>query len=123
MNALKIREQFMVYDTAFLLMGIYHTIEWFRTFVLLMLTSLGGEWLLWFYYISMANGIYGLVAAVIAHYAYFSADGFACATAQPGRNQYLLIEIVFFYVIYTVSILFIVAYPKMAYAIAKMNYD
>lgn len=60
----------------------------------------------------------------MAHYAYFSEDGQACA-ADPThkvRGQFLMAEIIFFYVVYGVCILFVIAFPKMAFELANGSY-
>lgn len=119
----RLSENYRVYDTAFLLVGIFHTIEWFRTLVLLVSTTMGGVFLLKFYYITAINAFYGFVAYIFAHYAYFSENGVACAEKQATRNQFLLAEIILFYVIYAISILFILAFPKMAFGLAQSAYN
>lgn len=42
-------ESAKVYDTAFLLLGLFHIIEWLRTIVLLASTCMGGVWLISLY--------------------------------------------------------------------------
>lgn len=119
----RLSQNYRVYDTAFLLVGIFHTIEWFRTLVIIVSTSMGGVFLLKFYYITALNAIYGFVAYIVAHYAYFSENGVKCAENQQTRNQFLLAEIILFYVIYGISILFILAFPKMAFGLAQSAYN
>ena len=107
-----------VYDKAFFLMGLFHIIEWIRTIVLLSSTILGGEMLIVIYQVTSINAIFGFVAYVFAHYALLMPDGKACSTKQPARAQFLTAEIIFFYVVYGISILFVLAFPKMAFELA-----
>ena len=107
-----------VYDKAFLLMGLFHIIEWLRTIVLLASTCMGGVFLLVIYQVTAINALFGFVAYVFAHYALFCADGQDCSNAQINRSQFLIAEIIFFYVIYGISILFVLAFPKMAFELA-----
>lgn len=107
-----------VYDKAFLLMGIFHIIEWIRTIILLTSTCMGGEFLIVIYQITSINALYGFVAYVFAHYALFNANGQACSDVQVSRSQFLIAEIIFFYVVYGISILFVLAFPKMAFELA-----
>lgn len=99
-------------------MGIFHIIEWIRTIILLTTTCMGGVFLLRIYYMTSFNALYGFVAYVFAHYALLSADGRACSSKQENRYMFLVAEIVFFYVIYGISILFVLAFPRMAYGMA-----
>jgi len=46
------------------------------------------------YYILSLNVLFGVISLVIALITRFGADGSACATAQPGRATYLLVQIV-----------------------------
>lgn len=67
-----------VYDKAFFLLGIFHIIEWIRTIILLTSTCMGGVFLIKIWKFTMLNAIYGFVAAVFAHYAFFSTEGEQC---------------------------------------------
>jgi hypothetical protein len=64
-----------IYDKAFFLLGMFHIIEWIRTIILLTSTCMGGVFLIRIWKLSMLNAIFGFVAAVFAHYAYFSDPG------------------------------------------------
>ena len=57
----------------------------------------------------VANTIFGIVCIIYAHVVRFSEDT---------RGKYLLAEIIFFYVIYVVSAIFLAFFPKMAYELA-----
>jgi len=64
-----------VYDKAFLLLGIFHIIEYIRTIVLLVSTTMGGVFLMVIYMITAVNACYGFIAYVYAHMAFFNAAG------------------------------------------------
>ena len=104
-----------VYDTAFLLLGIFHIIEWVRTALLMGVTCLGGVPLLLIYQFTSINALFGVVAYIFAHYARFSEAGQNCKEVHPNRAQFLTAEIIFFYVVFGICILFVLAFPKMAY--------
>jgi hypothetical protein len=74
-----------IYDTALLLFGLFHIIEWFRTIVLLTVTCMKYEILMYLYDITFLNAIFGLIVGIYAMVARFGEAGSACATAQPGR--------------------------------------
>lgn len=113
-------ESAWVYDQAFFLMGLFHIIEWVRTIVLLTSTCMGGEFLIVLYQWTSINAIFGFIAYVFAHIAVLSADGQACAekTSHDSRRMFMIVEIIFFYVVYTVGICFILAFPKVAFELA-----
>lgn len=113
-------ESAFVYDKAFFLMGLFHIIEWVRTIILLTSTCMGGEFLIVIYQWSSINAIFGFVAYVFAHHALLGADGVACAEEEThaGRRNFLIAEIIFFYVVYGVSIFFVLMFPKMAFELA-----
>ena len=70
------------------------------------------------YQYTSINAIYGFVAYVFAHYSLFSAAGQECSKVHEARAQFLTAEIIFFYVLYGISILFVLAFPKMAFELA-----
>ena len=113
-------ESAWVYDKAFFLMGLFHIIEWIRTIVLLTSTCMGGEFLIVLYQWTSINAIFGFIAYVFAHYALFSADGQSCAgeRSHDSRRTFLTVEIIFFYVVYTVGICFVLMFPKVAFELA-----
>lgn len=155
-----------VYDTALLLLGLYHIIEWFRTILLLTVTCMKYEILMYIYNALFLNAIFGVIVALYAHVARFGAYGSECAgsqtwtqgseimvnevdadgenvvdadgndvmvgtgefesvynfTGHPKRAQYLLAEIIFFYILYIISGIFIAAFPKMAYELAHSSW-
>merc|ERR1719469_1441379 len=100
-------ESAWVYDKAFFLMGLFHIIEWIRTIVLLTSTCMGGEFLIVLYQWTSINAL-------------FAADGQSCAgeRSHDSRRTFLTVEIIFFYVVYTVGICFVLMFPKVAFELA-----
>ena len=103
-------------------MGLYHIIEWCRTILLLTVTCMKYEILMYIYNALFVNLIFGVIVALYAHIVRFGAAGSACAAAQPERAQFLLAEIIFFYILYIISGVFIFAFPKMSYELAMMSW-
>jgi len=111
-----------VYGTALLLMGLFHIIEWFRTILLLTVTCMKYEIVMYIYNILFLNLIFGFVTAIYAHVARFGSLGSECAASQPKRAQFLLAEVIFFYILYIIVFLFIAAFPKVAYELAMSSW-
>ena len=111
-----------VYGTALLLLGMFHIIEWFRTIVLLTVTCMKYEILMYVNNFLFLNLIFGFVAAIYAHVARFGALGTECADEQPKRAAYLLAEVIFFYVTYILVGIFTAAFPSLAYNLAKNSW-
>ena len=86
-----------VYDLPLLLLAIWHMIEWIRTTVLLTVVCIGVKWMI-FWYVTIPNVLYGLVAFALVHVTYFGEDGQACKDAQSDRSAWLLGEIIAFWV-------------------------
>jgi hypothetical protein len=59
-----------------------------------------------FYYITMANIAYGIVAYAFVHEAYFGERGKLCRAAQENRASWLLVEVIVFWVLF-----FIYSFP------------
>ena len=55
-----------VYDTALLMLAVYHLIEWFR-FTIFMVACFLGVNLITLYYILYANTLFGIAAYIAAH--------------------------------------------------------
>ena len=88
-----------VYDLVFVLLGIFHMVEWVRYTILLTVVCIGvNVTVLW--YITIPNTIYGLIAYAITHMVYFSDDGSACSDKQQDRATWILVEIISFWVLY-----------------------
>ena len=81
-----------LFDKPIVLLGIFHVIAWLRVTVLCVVTCLGIN-IMATWYLTIPTTIFGIVAYIIAIMTYFSDDGETCATAQPFRAQYLVIEI------------------------------
>lgn len=94
-----------VFDLPFLLLAIFHIIEWIRTTVLLTVVCIGVNWVI-FWYVTIPNTLYGLITYAFVHMAYFDEDGEACKEAQPDRAAWLLAEIIFFWIVF-----FLYAFP------------
>merc|ERR1711927_20298 len=70
-----------VFDTALLLMGMWHIIEWFRTIMLLTVTCMGYTTVMYVYNFLFINCLFGIVAGIYAMTARFGAAGQECAVA------------------------------------------
>ena len=89
-----------VYDLAIKLAGIYHVIEWIRTTILLTTICIGVN-LMTVWYISSIAALYGIGVFAYIHYIYLaSAEGKACADAQPERHMWLMVEIIYFWAMF-----------------------
>ena len=86
-----------VYDVPLVLLAVYHIIEWIRTTVLLTVILIGVNWGI-FWYITTINTLYGLIVYAFAHMAYFDEYGELCADIQDNRANWLLGEIIAFWV-------------------------
>lgn len=94
-----------VYDFPLKMLAIFHMIEWIRTTVLLTVICIGAN-LSAFWYLTMPNTLFGIVVYAIVHMAYFSDDGKQCADVQEYRANWLLGEIIAFWVLF-----FIYSFP------------
>ncbi len=94
-----------VFDLPLLLLAIWHIIEWIRTTVLLTVVCIGVKWLM-FWFVTMPNTLFGLVTYAMVHVTYFGEDGKLCAEAQKDRADWLLGEIIAFWVVF-----FLFAFP------------
>ena len=66
-----------VLDLAFVLLAVFHMIEWIRATVLLTVICIGVNiTLAW--YLTIPNSLYGIIAYAITHVVYFSEDGKLC---------------------------------------------
>ena len=82
-----------------LMLAIWHMIEWIRTTVLLTVVCIGVNWTI-FWYATMPNTLFGLVVYALVHMSYFDEDGKKCAEVQENRAQWLLVEIIGFWVLF-----------------------
>lgn len=71
-------ESSAVYDTALMLLSIYHIIEWAR-FTIMLTAIFVGVNLMIFWYILGLNSLFGFAAYIACHYYRLNADGKACA--------------------------------------------
>ena len=86
-----------VYDTAILLMAIYHLIEWIKTTLILTVTCVGIN-LMYLYYPLILNQVYGVIAVIYTMITVFSDEGEACSKAQVQRGLWLKVDILIFWV-------------------------
>ena len=68
-----------VYDTALLLLAIYHLIEWARIITFGVCVVIGAN-LMQIYYYTYINTLYGIAAYCYAHYQRFNTHGKDCAS-------------------------------------------
>ena len=69
-----------VYDTAIYLAGIYHIIEWIRATMLLTVIVVGTN-LMWVWYGTIFNALFGVGVFIYLHTAYAGEKGQACKEA------------------------------------------
>jgi hypothetical protein len=100
-------ESSKVFDLAFMVLSIFHLIEWLRTTLLLTVICIGVNWTIG-WYLTVLNTVYGLVAYAIVHMVYFSDDGKLCKEVQGPRADWLLVEIIAFWVLF-----FCFAFPML----------
>lgn len=95
-NAEKSRE---VFDLPLLLLSIFHIIEWLRATFLLTVILIGVNWaIVW--YVTAANTLYGIICYAFVHMVYFGDDGKLCGEVQLYRYQWLMWEIIAFWVMF-----------------------
>ena len=88
-----------VFDLPFLLLAIYHIIEWLRATLLLTVIMIGVNWtIVW--YITSINSLFGMIVYAFVHMAYFDESGELCGEAQPDRRMWLMAEIIAFWCTY-----------------------
>jgi hypothetical protein len=105
-----------VYDMAFLLLGIFHIIEWVRTALLITCTTMENmDVLMWTWHITTPlNALFGVVCYIYAHYARFNGNGISCAESQVSRASLLVAQVIFFYIVYILATLFILTFPNVS---------
>jgi len=87
------------YDVVLLLFFIYHIIEWIRSTILLVTVCIGVNFM-WVWYITMINSLFGIAVFLYAHYVRFSPHGKACNEWQPTRSNWIVIEIIMFWILF-----------------------
>ena len=88
-----------VLDGAILLMAIFHIAEWVRTTFLFTVVVVGLN-LMWIYYILGLNTLFGLIAVIYTMIVRFGTDGADCASVQTFRGEWLVFEIIIFWVMF-----------------------
>ena len=98
-----------VYDIAFVLLGIFHLIEYFR-FTIFMVACFLGVNLITLYYILGLNSLFGIAAYLVAHARRFNEAGKDCAgdDYQVYRGRVLVAEIIIFWTTF-----FIMSFPML----------
>ena len=92
-------ESSKVFDLPLFMLALWHIIEWIRTTVLLTVVCIGVNWIL-VWYVTIPNTLFGLITYAIVHMSYFSEDGKACQEYQENRANWLLGEIIGFWVLF-----------------------
>ena len=83
------------------LTGIFHVIEWIRTTMLLFFIICIGANLMQVWYITGVLSIpYGIAVFIYLHVVYASDDAKACSEAQNTRYKWLMVEIIYFWVLF-----------------------
>lgn len=90
-----------VFDKPLLILAIFHIIEWIRTTVLLAAICMGSDlaWLMWPWYLTIFNTLFGLGATVNAMYVLGTEEGQACAKYQVYRGEWLKVEVISFWIL------------------------
>ena len=88
-----------VFDTAIKLAGIFHIIEWIKTTLLLTVICIGVN-LMSVWYASAISGLYGIAVFFYMMSVMASDLGQACAVSQKTRYTWLIVEIVYFWVLF-----------------------
>ena len=104
-------ENSRLFDTAIILVTIFHMIEWLRWTVFLT-TALVNVNLLGLYYVMSANGVFGIIVMLVGIITRYSGDGANCVGEgmQPERANYLAWQILCIIVLfptYFVPIIFL----------------
>jgi hypothetical protein len=80
-----------VYDTAIALVTIFHMIDWIRWTLFITTAMVGANLLSLFYFLTVINLPFGIIAMLIGIVTRYGEDGTLCAAeaAQPERGFYL----------------------------------
>lgn len=85
-----------IFDKALVLLAAYHLIEWVRI-IMFLVTIILGQNLVFLYYVSGINTLFGLAAYIVTHVARFNEEGKACAEVQTYRAAFLTAEVIVFW--------------------------
>lgn len=88
-----------IMDTAILLAGIWHIIEWIRTTILLTVILIGVN-LMHVWYATAIASVYGFVSFIYLMAVYFGSEAAGCEANQPTRYQWLMVEMIFFFTLF-----------------------
>ena len=89
-----------VFDASLRLVAIWHIIEWVRSTVMLCITMLGAPFLIFWYVTGVFSALFGLIAFLLVHVGRFSEGGIACAESQMNRGQWMVWEVIFFWLFF-----------------------
>ena len=82
-----------------MLLSIFHIIEWLRATFLLTVILIGVNWaIVW--YLTAANTLYVIICYAFVHMVYFRDDGKLCGEVQLYRYEWLMREIIAFWVMF-----------------------
>ena len=88
-----------VFDMALYLAGIFHVIEWIRTTILLAVICIGAN-LMSIWYATSINALFGIAVFIYVQVIYASDDSKACESAQKTRHDWLMVEIIYFWILF-----------------------
>lgn len=87
-----------VYDVPIKMCAVYHIIQWIRCAMLIASITMGSSNLMWLWYLTLVNNIYGFIAFLMAVNAVFiSKFGEACSESQQTRYEWLFAECIYFF--------------------------
>ncbi len=105
-----------VYDTAFILLCTYHIVEWVRMTLFLVTVVLGTNFMHIWYFLGL-NTIYGIATYIYLHVVLFSSPGSTCRDSQYYRGQFLLAEVIVFWLTFH-----IMSFPHFFLLVEKKSY-
>ena len=74
-------------------------IEWIRSTILLTIVCIGVK-LMKVWYVTMVTALFGIGVFIYVMAVLGSEDGMACAEAQPERHMWLIVEVIYFWVLF-----------------------
>lgn len=111
-----------VYDTAYILLTSYHLIEWVRMTLFLVTIVLGSNFM-YVWYVLGLNTLFGIATYIYVHVVRFSEMGKSCSESQYYRGQFLLAEVIVFWVTFHIMSFphFFILVEKKSYIEEKLN--
>lgn len=105
-----------VYDTVFILLCTYHIVEWVRMTIFLVNVVLGTNFTHVWYALGL-NTLLGFATYIYLHVVLFSSPGSTCRDSQYYRGQFLLAEVIIFWLTFH-----IMSFPHIFLAFQKNSY-